>query len=154
MNDQLLATLLPADHATGCEAPPDFEWELAMQAVRALRPIAETITGRSFEIDEQVQDASFFTDLAIYEDESSDQGGSIRHTILALRFSAFGNLFTTWSVCPDHAKLDAKMVQQLILVAEDAGLVYVCASDLDGEYTGPNLHFENTSWWTRFFDYL
>jgi hypothetical protein len=57
-------TPLNADHATACEAPPDFDWARVIERVRNIQPEVESITGREFEIDENVQDASFFTDLA------------------------------------------------------------------------------------------
>ena len=104
----------------------------------------ESIAGRQFEIDENVQDASFFTDLGTYEDEPQ----------LALRFSAFGDLFTTWSVCSHESKLDPQIVEQVITVARRGGFNYVAADDLDAEYTGDNPHFAGTSWWIRYFDYV
>jgi hypothetical protein len=154
VDEHVLNTLLQADHIAACEFPPGFNWESEMNRVRVLQPVVETITGRRFEIDENVQDASFFTDLGTYREKRTPYGGTLLHTILRIRFSAFGNLFTVGSVRSENEQLDRVTTQRVIDAAEDAGLVFVDADDLDCEYTGANPHLTGTSWWIRFFDYL
>ncbi|REJ97022.1 MAG: hypothetical protein DWQ34_03075 [Planctomycetota bacterium] len=154
VDDALRNILLSVDHATACEAPPSFDWSRAIERVRAIQAEVQSITGRQFEIDENVQDGSFFTDLATYDEEPRPEGSILRHTVLALRFSAFGDLFTTWSVCSNDAKLDPRIIDRVISVARRAGFVYVVADDLEAEYTGSNPHLAGTSWWVRYFDYL
>jgi hypothetical protein len=126
-----------------------------MDRVKALRPLLHEITGRHFELNENVQDASFLTDLAIYSNERTPQGGLIRKAIVAVRFSAFGRLFTVWSVCREDQRLDPEITTRIIRCVEERGYTYVDVDSLDEPYSGPNPHLEEgISWWNRFFDYL
>lgn len=154
MDDEILNTLLQADHPNACEAPPGFNWAREIKRVRALQPLVESMTRRKFEIDEYVQDSSFFTDLGTFIDERHPTGGIHRHTVLALRFSAFGGLFTAWSVCRDEDELADETIERVVGAVRQAGFVFVAAEDLQCEYTGANPHLSGTSWWIRFFDYL
>lgn len=63
MDPDTLRVLLAADDPVECEAPPGFDWEREIGKVRELVPVLEQITGRKFEADDQVQDASFFAEL-------------------------------------------------------------------------------------------
>jgi hypothetical protein len=96
-----------------------------------------------------VQDASFFADLSLRR-----PGALPNHieTVVALRFSCFGNFFTTWSHCAAE-QLEPATIQQLVDAATGAGFCYVPITDLDEAYTGQHPTFANSSWWYRFFDY-
>ena len=131
-----------------------FDWRGELEKVRELVPVLEEITGRRFEIDENVQDASFFTDLTIDEELSGAQGGRLVLTVLGVRFSAFGKLFTTWSAEEASTPLPPEVTSKVIDAVHQRGYVYVEATALDADYTGANPHMRGTSWWSRFFNYL
>jgi hypothetical protein len=137
----------------GClEYPDGFNWPDELAQVRALAPIVERITGRTFQVDTQVQDASFLTDLATY-DVVQRPG---RHTeliaVLAVRFSTFGRLFTIW--WSTATPLDPVVVTQVIDAVGERGYVYIDNDALGAAYTGIEPRLEGTSWRIRFFDYL
>lgn len=123
--------------------------------VRELKPVVEAITARTFEVDEHVQDASFFTELASFVDaRQSPSGGIVRHVVLAIRFSAFGRMFTIWHSRPEEFAVDSALVQRVISAVQNAGYTYADAAELQSPYDGPNRHLAGVSWWERYFDYL
>ena len=159
MDEDTLRVLLGADDVDRCESPRGFRWETEMAKVRALGPVLERIAGRKFEVDENVQDASFFTDLGTYDTRARPQGGTLRFAVLTVRFSSFGRLFTVWSVDDDAEavrgpKLPPEIVRAVIDAVGQQGYVYVDAEALHADYTGANPHLQGGSWWIRFFDYL
>ena len=154
MDEILLSLLLEADDPNDTEYPSGFNWEGEVNRVRALRAIVEGIVGRRFEIDDNVQDASFFADLGLYEEHKNSRGSVVRQAVLAVRFSCFGNLFTVWSTCHDSVKLSQEVIDAVIKAVSDRGYTYVPAEELDSEYNGTNPHLRGSSWWIRFFDYL
>lgn len=110
----------------------------------------EPIVGVSLTIDENVQDASFFTDLACYREAYHRGIGKILTPIITIRFSYFGNLFTATKV--DDFNEDA--FNSAVVLVSKADFVYLPETQLHQAYTGANPHWANTTWWTRFFDYL
>ncbi|MBL4637357.1 MAG: hypothetical protein JKY56_26110 [Kofleriaceae bacterium] len=150
MDESTRQLLIASDHATACEAPPGFNWKESMRRVRVLVPRLEQLVGQSLSTDENVQDASFFTDVACYREASHPGIGKVLVPIIAIRFSAFGNLFTVTKAddFDDDAFTSAREM------TSKAGYLYVPADQLDEPYTGANPHLANTTWWTRFFDYL
>jgi hypothetical protein len=138
-----------ADDPRNAECPPGFDWQTAIERVRALLPQLEKISGREFAIDDNVQDASFFVDLSIHR-----PGARPKHTdtVFALRFSCFSELFTTWSHCSTE-QLDVETIQRLIAAVSNAGFQYVPAEELDHPYAGRHPAYAGSSWWHRFFDF-
>ena len=57
--------LLDNDSATDVECPASFDWHKSMTAVKALKPHAERILGLPLKLDENVRDASYFTELCV-----------------------------------------------------------------------------------------
>jgi len=149
MNTQMLQLLQSADDAVNCYSPPDFHWQQAIERVRQLKPQIEQAAGRPFEIDEHVQDASFFTDLALLVPADEPR---VIATVLAIRFSAFGDLFTTWTWGAEQ--LPTPIVQEVITIVQGAGFHYVDAESLAEKYSGANPVFAGGTWWWRFFDYV
>ncbi|MBD2075485.1 hypothetical protein H6F86_16595 [Phormidium sp. FACHB-592] len=149
MKQETLAKLQSADDPAEWESPVDFDWHEAMSRVRRLKPEIEQLTGRPFEIDENVQDASFFTELSLHK-----PGGKLNfiETVLAIRFSAFGNLFAVWNRSSEQ--FPPSVVEQVIKTTEHYGFIYVNADELDEQYTGQHEGFKTQSWWIRFFDYI
>ena len=90
MDPHVLGLLEAADDATHCEHPEGFEWGREMAAVKELIQSLEAMTGRRWSVDENVQDASFLTDLSALDEQALPDGGVLSNTILGVRFSAFG----------------------------------------------------------------
>lgn len=74
------------------------------------------------------------------------------HTVFAVRFSNFADLFSTWSHGPET--LDDAVVKKLVAAVEAAGFHFVPYEALQEPYTGRCSDVGRTSWWIRFFDYL
>ncbi len=119
-------------------------------------PGLEGITGQTLEIDDNVQDASFFTDLFIRDKEAVAEGSLriLRNTVLAIRFSSFGRLFTVWSACRDERQLAPNLTDQVIQFVASKGNTYVDGDSLEETYSGANPHLQGVTWGIRFFNYL
>jgi hypothetical protein len=158
MDPDTLRVLLAADDPVQCEAPPGFDWEVEIEKVRELAPVLEHVTGRKFEVDDQVQDASFFAELGTYEDFPDAHGGKLRLAVLAVSFSSFGKLFTVWSAKGDEGRHISppppEVTHRVIDAVRQRGYTYVDAASLDADYSGSNPAMKGKSWWIRFFDYL
>jgi len=150
MNPETLEKLQAADDPTEWESPEGFDCNGAISRVRRLKPEIEHLVGRAFEMDENVQDASFFTDLSLHKSAGKP---NYLDTVFAIRFSAFGNLFTVWSYCSSE-RLPITVVNQVIKKTEDHGFNYINADELNEQYSGRHEGFKTTSWWNRFFDYV
>lgn len=148
MRAELRRLLQSADDAVDAERPAGFAYDAALEEVRRLAPTIEAIVGQPLVIDEHVQDASFFTDLALQHAH-----GRFINTSLAVRFSSFGRLFSVWSVCESDEALAPDVIARVVEVGRAAGFVYVDANELSEPYDGVHPHVRGT-WWIRFFDYL
>src|SRR5262245_11956610 len=82
------------DSATDVEYQPSFDWQASMAAVKALKSDAEQILGQPLKLDDQVQDASFFAELFVFEDGAvgrrDDDGVQDCHPFLDLRKNGDG----------------------------------------------------------------
>jgi hypothetical protein len=146
MTPETRALLAASDHPTACEAPPGWDRASALGRVLALVPELRRIANVELALDDDVQDASFFCNVACYREERP--GLSV--PVVLVRFSAFGRLVSaTWS-----DDLDAQRGEELIAALRDAGFDHVSADELDEPYTGVNPHVFGQTWWIRFFDYL
>lgn len=150
METALRELLDSADDPVNAEGDPTLDWPAIHASVAALKPKLERIAERPFVQDNGVQDASFFTELSIHR--SGSQPNWI-DTVFAVRFSGFGQLFTTWSHC-EVEKLPPEVAAELVAAVSQAGFRYVPAEALDAPYTGRHPGFAGSSWWIRFFDYV
>lgn len=150
MDPRTRQLLLDADDPVAYELPAGFDWTRAMTRVRALVPSLEAIVARPLTVDGNVQDASFFTEVACHREVSHPGMGCVLEPIIAVRFSCFGDLFTVVSA----AGVAPSVLEQVIARVADAGFVHVPASELSEPYTGRHPSFHTTTWWIRFFDYL
>jgi hypothetical protein len=149
-----LKLLESVDDAQACECPNNFDWHESISRVRALKSRLESIVGHEFVMDENVQDASFFTDLAILGQEHYVSGiGKAVGSRIVIRFSCFGKLFTIFSTSDDE-KLDESIVDGIIAEVQRYGFIYVEADGLEEIYSGINPHLKGQTWWIRYFDYL
>ena len=145
MDTRTREILMKNDSATDLEYPPGFNWEASMAAIRALRLHAEKVLGQALELDDQVQDASFFAELFVVTAMAFK---------IALRFSTFGRMATvrTNSAASD---LGECAVTRLVSLFGAHGFCYVDPQSLSEPYDGElkGLGGEAT-WWHRFFDYM
>ncbi len=146
--DQAIRDLLDAaDDPIHEEEPPDLDFEALSERVARLEPKMSRIAGRTFALDDEVQDATYFCDLSF--DRWIGDGWEM---VFAIRFSNFGSLFTAWNPSLTERLPDA-LVAELVQAVSFAGFQYVPAEALDASYTGRNPAFEGATWWQRFFDY-
>jgi len=118
-----------------------------MKRVRSLELELEQVIGRQLEVDENVQDASFFTELACHV-PSEDR----IETAIAIIFSAFGDLFTIWGSVP--GEIPESVMQKVISAVQKHGFRYVDTESLAEAYSGTNPVFQHSRWIDRFFSYI
>ncbi len=155
MDRRIHQLLVSNDSPTDWEYPSGFDWTAACRAVRLLQPAAEALLEQPLRLDDQVQDASYFAELFVFED------GAVRPPVtsmvfkIAIRFSSFGRMATIHanSVLSD---LGQYPVAPLAALLEVQGFVYVPAEVLAEPYDGvlPHVPADITTWWGRFFDYM
>lgn len=154
MTPELHRLLLSVDDPTGCEFPTQSTVTYAeMDArVRGLQEALRTELSHSFQRDGQVQDASFFDDLFIHEQESTNSRYLLSR--ITIRLSNFGNLATVTTaldrIPPEYD------VPRITEIMQRHGWTVVDAEKLSAIYDGPNevLRDGKTTWWIRYFDYL
>ena len=151
MDTKLRELLHAADDPMHAEFPPGFDRVALWSRVAALQPKVERIVGRAFKLDNTAEDASFSIDLTI-EQPAAEQNWI--DTVFAVRFSNFGNFFTTWSHC-ETEQLSERVIAEVVAEVERVGFRYIPATALDEPYTGrhPEVGCIYT-WWIRFFDYI
>ena len=156
MKTATLKDLLVADDPLQCEAPRDFDRDATLPRIRALQPALERLTGLAFQLDDRVQDASFFADLSAVDpvERELPTGGRAIETFIGVRFSAFDDLFTIWNASSVRPLTDEERSRVAELVSS-AGFLYAPPELLELPYTGNNLPLHHLrDWWLRFFDYL
>lgn len=99
MDPAVRRLLESADDPDNVEYPRSFDWNGLRNRVIALQPVLESIAGRAFVLDDNVQDASFFGDLEILAagPEAIYPHAKQTHVVFALRFSNFAGLFSSWN---------------------------------------------------------
>ncbi|WP_422929242.1 hypothetical protein [Singulisphaera sp. PoT] len=150
MDPAVLELLEASDDPVHDEGDPTLDWPAIHAGVADLLPELERVAGRAFAQDLYVQDASFFTELAI---QRPGQEPNWIDTVFAIRFSGFGLLFTTWSLC-EVEQLPPEVVEELVATVSRRGFRYIPPADLDAPYTGRHPGFAGSTWWFRFFDYV
>jgi hypothetical protein len=148
VDQAVLTKLMVADDPEACEMPRQINWASLLGRVGALKPVCDKIAGRGFELDDGVQDASYFADIALHS-----WNGRMAGTVFGLRFSCFGDLFTTLEA-GDGDRLSLAVISRLIEAAEQLGFSYVPPEALHESYTGVNPVFTGQTWWHRFFEHL
>jgi hypothetical protein len=159
MDTRIHTILLQNDTAGDVEYPPAFDWQASMAAVKALKPDAEQVLGQPLKLDDQVQDASFFAELFVFEDGAVRPDGVITMVFkIAIRFSTFGKMATihTNSVV---SHLGQYPVARLADLLGKHGFQYIPAESLAERYDGKLAGLGQSvgggaTWWYRFFDYM
>lgn len=150
MSLTMLDWLRAADDPTEYEAPACFDVDKALIEIQALKPKLEAVIGRDVELDDRVQDASFFADLAIYRLNAKTNS---QEAVIVVRFSAFGRLFTIYEDCATETRLPAEIIEQVIEIIERDSYHYIDHETLNQSYSGTHPYFVGGTWWYRFFDY-
>jgi hypothetical protein len=150
----ILHRLLDADDDVHWECPREFDYLTELANVERLRPELESIVGRMFELDRNVQDAAFFTELASRTPPLQTRAGRVILSNVAIRFSGFGRLVTVWGNVPESLPSDT-LKTALATVLEARGYKYIPEIALEEAYQGHNQHeAQIDTWWSRFFDYV
>ena len=148
--------LLKFDRLGEWEGPANSDWASRYSEVEATKPKIEAIVGWPLDIDRNVQDASFLTDIGLldarYYDRKTNTGAL--YYIFAIRFSNFGHMFTLHGAEWEE-RYDELQLGTVIKLLESQDFAYIPADQLASLYDGVNEPLSNgfTSW-TRFFDYL
>ena len=156
MRKELHDLLISADEKGQWEFPKNFRWDKRMKNLQEVKVEFETIFGFELDIDKNVQDASFTSDIGLLDDSFYDRKtgtGALRY-IFSFRFSNFGNLYTVKGVNnPKNVYKDK--IDKCNQILGEKGFVFIDGSEVDEEYDGLNKPFEEgLTWWTRYFDYL
>lgn len=148
-----------ADHLNEWEFPSDDNVDL-WPVIDTLVPELEAVTGLALDVDRNVQDASFMTDIGLLNDRYYNRitGTGAIYYVFAFRFSNFGRLFTLhggeW-----QPRFDELNLGRCVELIRSRGFVYIAADDLDSAYDGSNgidnpISGSPLTWWIRFFDYI
>lgn len=156
MKKEIHDFLLSVDEKDNWEFPKNGRWDLPFEEVQSIKPEIESLVGKTLDIDKNVQDASFLTDLGLLDDRHYDREkgvGSLSY-LFAIRFSNFGRMFTIWgSEWPTNK--DQYNLDSVLRLLESKGFKYIPADELGELYDGVNKPFEPMlTWWIRYFDYL
>ena len=108
------ALLESADDPIHAEDDQKVEWEEMNERVSGLLPKLERITGQTFDLDDGVQDATYWGELAIWRSSAdTPEWGEVLEAVFAVRFSNFGWLFTAWGRHPTE-RLPEAQVEEVI----------------------------------------
>lgn len=135
------------------ENPVDFHYDSLMYSIKKLKVELETEFEYSFDIDGNVQDASFICDLIIPDQLLIKPNQTFLHSI---RFSNFGRLTTINGL--DNLNLD--IIQKILPIIRNSNFIYLDSNEIDVEYDGKFENFKSIlndytpTWYTRYFDYL
>lgn len=159
MENRLKELLISFDDAIEWEAPDGFVYLDEISKVESIKPIIEELLNEKLEIDNRVQDASFFVDLFILEESQCIQRSNSSSYCgiydIGIRFSSFRNMVTIFTNTekPIASKYP---INNLIALLISKGYVYISAELLHESYDGINLRMRkgNITWWMRYFDYV
>jgi len=154
MDASLRAALIALDEPGRLEFPANrassFSWSFVDSALLDL----SRITGRQLDVDRNVQDASFLTDIGLLDERGWNRitgTGTIAYEF-AFRLSNFGHLFSVHGTRLSQWKDVCDLGVQLLSAR---GGRYVPCDALQQAYDGPNADvLVNETWWTRFFEYV
>jgi len=156
MKPEIHNILISVDEKNNWEYPKKFNWGKRMKLIQDFKKDFESILKFQLDIDKNVQDASFTTDLGLLDDNYYDRKtgtGALKY-FFSFRFSNFGNLFTIVNM-PDVNDEYFKEIMHCKKLLGNKGFIFIDLTELDEVYDGVNEPYENgLTWWTRYFDYL
>ena len=154
MNSTLHDRLLKLDAEGHWEAPPGFDYFRELGEVCHHQAYVQRALNTRLSIDRSVQDASHFTELALYDPRYFDQEtGCGEHVAqISIRFSAFDRMFTIFGTELDRWQ---GQIPGIIDYLERHGYRHIDREVLNGKYDGiATVATEDWTWFIRFFDYL
>jgi hypothetical protein len=161
MDQTVRDILTAADRLGEWEFPSDGDGYKTLWAdLDAIVPQLETLVGFSLDVDRNVQDASFLTDVGLLDSRYYDRKsgtGAICY-VFSFRFSNFSRLFTLHGV-EWESRFDELRLGECRELLERHNFTYVPADALDCDYSGVNgpgnpICGSQLTWWIRFFDYI
>ena len=135
------------------ETPSKFDYDGLMQKVIKLKVELEELFNVDFQIDDQVQDASFLCDLRIPKELIPELDPSLEYSI---RISNFGQLATI----NFQAELGESTLKRMLESLEKHDFEFISTDELDSIYDGQFEEFKKiggdrgSTWYMRYFDYL
>ncbi len=153
MDQAVRDILTAADRLGQWEYPADdYQYRDLWADVDAIIPQLETLVGFSLDVDRNVQDASFLTDVGLLEN-----AGAICYKF-SFRFSNFSRLFTLHGA-EWQQRYDELQLSDCLELLRKNGFTYIPADALDAPYDGVNgpdnpISGSPLTWWIRFFDYI
>lgn len=149
--------LLAADRLNEWEFPSD-DTDDPWPEIESLAAALKSVVGCALDVDRNVQDASFLTDVGLLDDRRYDRktGTGVISYIFSFRFSNFGSLFTLHGTEWEQRFEEFRLGDSLDLI-RSRGFVYVPADELVAAYDGVNsnpIDGAPLTWWIRFFDYI
>lgn len=145
--------LLAHDSQTNWECPAGFDYWASLAEVRDLGSDLSVLCGYPLTLSDQVQDASFFAAWSIYEKEARktpDAPMGVIDTIVSIRFSAFGRMYSIWG-CSDLHPVREDTKARVIDFLSQRGFVFAPDALLDLPYHRPEMA---GNWQIRYFNYL
>jgi len=145
--------LLEFDEAGSFETPADFDYDNLISQIEKLKVKLETIFSSEFKIDDQIQDASFISDLIIPNKLLIEIVNGYRYSI---RFSNFGKLVTINGI--ENINSDNLEILQKVLTNHK--FIFLEPNEIDAHYDGKFESFKSIyggrtpTWFERYFDYL
>lgn len=145
--------LLKFDEVGAYETPRSFNYNRLKRKVLDLQSSLAKRFKAAFQLDDQVQDASFHCDLMIPTELVASPNPHIGYSI---RISNFGDLATL----NFQEEITPEAQQDIISHLGQSGFVFIHYDDLEEPYDGSfdefrkNVFADRPSWYTRYFDYL
>ena len=156
MRKTLHDLLISADEKGQWEYPKGFKWNKRMKILQEIKSELDEVFDFQLDIDCNVQDASFTTDIGLLDESSYNrktQSGLLNY-IFSFRFSNFGNFYIVDEINNSN-KVYTNKIDKCIEILNSKGFILINSSELNEEYNGINKPFEKElTWWTRYFDYL
>ena len=145
-----ISLLQLVDDPIRVEASKDFKRDVEIDRVIRVQEELEQIVNLTFSLDDKIEDAPFYAELRSH---NRSHYSKQEETILGIRFSSFGNLFTIWNY-PSTLQLSAEVVDGIVGIVGRSGFVYISFEYLQEAYNGSNSTFFGKSWFERYFDYI
>jgi hypothetical protein len=153
MDKEIKDILLKFDEKDRYETPLNFNYKGLKSRVMDLSKKLEDSFKLKFNIDDQVQDASFFCDLIIPNGLITNPKPNLGYSI---RISNFGELATV--TFEDSYPENVRMIIKEVLARQN--FIFIPSDNLEEDYDGSFEKFNGIlggskpTWWVRYFDYL
>ncbi len=163
MKDSIQKILLSVDDEIECEWPVSFKREEALKGVLAIQPKIEIALNCKLELDDTIQDASYFASLALWKHVPADPNlytapnvkrGGMNYAIIYISFSSFGNLVIIGSSVENEDRFPNTIIDSVIQLLKENGYVYISEKDLHEKHCGKNPNFPGSTWGERYFSHL